>query len=148
MKFVLTSFPNIGLPLHKDPSALKHWLSGSSRRHKVLIAIPGKSEEERYKSHLVTRKLAARWSELFEFRTVETSAVHGLSGVNSLPEEALAALPSKNEATSKAGVLFFAANGDEKLKGSAVLDWPADEEKLVLALLGHAELAAPALSAR
>ncbi|CAE7563803.1 unnamed protein product [Symbiodinium sp. CCMP2592] len=45
-KFVLTSFPNIGLPLNSDRNALTSWLSRSTRRHKVLFAIPGKSEEE------------------------------------------------------------------------------------------------------
>ena len=42
MKFVLTSFPNIGLPLNVDKGALTSWLSKSTRRHKVLFAIPGK----------------------------------------------------------------------------------------------------------
>merc|ERR1719162_1865340 len=49
MKFVLTSFPNIGLPMDSDHYGLKRWVEGGGRKHKVLLAIPGKSAEERYK---------------------------------------------------------------------------------------------------
>ena len=127
MKFVLTSFPNIGLPLNVDKGALTKWLSKSTRHHKVLFAIPGKSEEERYKSHLVPRKLAARWSDIFDMRSAETMLLHDLP----LPPEAKAALPG-NE--SKGAVLFFPATASA-VKAFAVFDWPAGEEEIVLELL-------------
>jgi len=144
MKFVLTSFPNIGLPLHKDPSCLSTWLRSSTRRHKVLFAIPGKSEEERYKSHLVPRKLATTWSEIFEFRTVELAALHKLPD---MPAEVLSALPPQNQSETHGAMLFFSASSNPRPKSSAVFAWPTGEEELVLQLIGLAELAAPALSA-
>jgi len=146
-KFVITSFPNIGLPIHSDKAGLTRWLGSSSRMHKVLFAIPGKSEEERYKSHLVPRMLAARWSEIFEFRTAETAALHGLPD-SQLPSAVRAALPSKDAATNKAAVIFFGAGSGSTPKASAVFPWPTGEDELVLELIRLAELAAPALSAR
>mmetsp|Transcript_26927 Transcript_26927/g.47687 ORF Transcript_26927/g.47687 Transcript_26927/m.47687 type:complete len:713 (-) Transcript_26927:87-2225(-) len=147
MRFVLTSFPNIGLPLHTDRGGLIRWIRSSGRRHKVLLAIPGKSEEERYKSHLMPRKLAARWSELFEFRTAETSMLHKLSGEN-LPDEVRAVLPPKGESGSKAAVIFFPAGGVAVPRASSIVDWPTTEDELVLKLLDAAELSVPSLSAR
>ena len=128
MKFVLTSFPNIGLPLNVEKEALTTWLSRSTRRHKVLFAIPGKSEDEKYKSHLICRKLAARWSEIFEMRSAEMALLHQLRG---LPE-VKAALPTESH---QAAVLFFPGNGVVVPKGSAILDWPSGEEEIVLELL-------------
>jgi hypothetical protein len=151
LKFVITSFPNIGLPMHKDKYALKSWLGSSTRRHKVLFAIPGKSEEERYKSHLVPRKLAARWSEIFEFRTAETAALHKLPA-DAMSDEVRAALPLANASAEKASVIFFAAgsggSAGSKVMASAVIPWPSSEDDLVLQLLTLTELAAPTLSAR
>jgi len=148
MKFVLTSFPNIGLPLHKDPDGLRRWLSGSSRRHKVLLAIPGRSEEERYKSHLVPRKLASTWGEVFEFRSAETAELHRLPR-GAVSAEVLAALPNISMASSQAAILFFAAAGGPGMpRASAIIPWPTGEDQLVLQLLRMAELAAPAVSAR
>eukprot|EP00435_Cladocopium_sp_Y103_P034528 s2108_g8.t3 len=132
MKFVLTSFPNIGLPLNVDKGALTSWLSKSTRRHKVLFAIPGKSEEERYKSHLIVRKLAARWSEIFEMRSAEMAILHQLQG---LPE-VKAALPAESQ---KAAVLFFPAAGVTVPKAYAAFDWPSGEEEIVLELLRFTE---------
>merc|ERR1719282_2214988 len=100
LKFVLRSFPNIGLPLGADKYALQSWLKWSTRRHKVLFAIPGKSEEERYKSHLVVRKLSARWSELFEFRTAETAVLHELP-TGAVSKEVLAALPNVSSSANQ-----------------------------------------------
>jgi len=147
MKFVLTSFPNIGLPLHLDAYALSRWMHGAGRRHKVLLAIPGKSEEERYKSHLIARKLASRWSELFEFRTAETGTLHKLAGDN-MPAEFKDMLPPANEAGSKAGIYFLSADGAVKPKAHAILEWPATEDDIVMQLLSFAQMAAPALSTR
>lgn len=147
MKFVLTSFPNIGLPLHADKSGLQRWVSSATKHHKVLLVIPGKSEEERYKSHLVARKLASRWSELFEFRTAETSVLHKLSA-GDLPAEIRAVLPPEGEAGSKAAIIFFAANGDPKPKASAIVPWPASEDAMVLHMLDFAKLSPPALTPR
>ncbi|CAE8654689.1 unnamed protein product, partial [Polarella glacialis] len=131
-----------------DKSALSSWLGASGRKHKVLFAIPGKSEEERYKSHLVPRKLAALWSELFEFRTAETALLHELPE-SIVSAEVKAALPRQNEADQKAAVLFFpAAGGSAAPKSAAVIEWPTDEDELVLQLLKLAEFAGPALSAR
>jgi len=132
MKFVLTSFPNIGLPLNVDKGALTSWLSKSTRRHKVLFAIPGKSEEERYKSHLICRKLAARWSEIFEMRSAEMAILHQLQGL----QEVKAALPAESQ---KAAVLFFPAAGVTVPKASAAFDWPSGEEEIVLELLRFTE---------
>lgn len=147
MKFVLTSFPNVGLRMDQDAQGLVRWLSGASRKHRVLFALPGKSEEERYKSHLVSRMLASRWSEIFEFRTAETSVLHRLPQ-DAVPAGIKAALPAASNATSKAGILFFSAVGGTSPKASAVIPWPSDEDALVLQLLDLAELATPALSAR
>jgi len=147
MKFVLTSFPNIGLPLHLDQYGVKKFVESAGRRHKVLLAIPGKSEEERYKSHLVSRKLASRWSELFEFRTAETSTLHTLSD-EKLSAEIRNALPPASESGSKAAIVFLSADGDPKPKASAIINWPATEDDIVLHLLGFAEMAAPALTTR
>jgi len=147
MKFVLQSFPNMGLPLDKDKQGLTRWLRTATRQHKVLFAIPGKSEDERYKSHLVPRKLAARWSEIFEFRTAETAKLHKLSKEH-VPDQVRNALPPANESTSKAAVMFFTAGSTETPTASAFFSWPASEEEIVLQLLSLAELAAPALSAR
>lgn len=149
MKFVLTSFPNIGLPLNLDPSGLKSWVGSAGRRHKVLMVLPGKSEEERYKSHLLPRSVAARWSELFEFRTAESDRVLRLSADN-LPSEMQSSLPAlgTKDATSKAAILFFSADGDTKPKASALINWPASEDDLVLQMLTFAEMAAPALTPR
>mmetsp|Transcript_173930 Transcript_173930/g.557506 ORF Transcript_173930/g.557506 Transcript_173930/m.557506 type:complete len:407 (+) Transcript_173930:954-2174(+) len=149
LKFVVTSFPNIGLPLRSDPYALQRFLGWSTQRHKVLFAIPGKSEEERYKSHLVVRKLAARWAEVFEFRTADTAALHGLPS-GAVPEEVIAALPPKAEAGNRAAVLFFggAAGEGSAPRVSFILDWPAKEEELVLQLIQLAEMAGPALTAQ
>ena len=140
MKFVLTSFPNIGLPLNVDKGALTKWLSKSTRHHKVLFAIPGKSEEERYKSHLVPRKLAARWSDIFDMRSAETVLLHDLP----LQLSVKAALPAKNE-SGKGAVLFFPATASA-LKAFAVFDWPAGEEEIVLALLRFTAMAGVPLS--
>lgn len=147
MKFVLTSFPNIGLPLHADSSSLAGWVRSAGRRHKVLLVIPGRSEEERYKSHLVPRKLAARWSELFEFRTAETSRVHKLVGAD-MPAEIAGLLPPLTEAGSKAAAIFLSADGDAKPKASALIPWPTTEDELVLQLMSFADMAAPALTPR
>ena len=135
MKFVLTSFPNIGLPINTvdKGSALNSWLSRSTRRHKVLFAIPGKSEEERYKSHLIYRKLAARWSEIFEMRSAELAILQQLQN---LPE-IKAVLPAAD--SQKAAVLFFPAAGITVPKASAVFDWPSSEEEIVLELLRFTE---------
>mmetsp|Transcript_3593 Transcript_3593/g.9044 ORF Transcript_3593/g.9044 Transcript_3593/m.9044 type:complete len:688 (-) Transcript_3593:97-2160(-) len=146
-KFVVTSFPNIGLPLQADGGALSSWLRSSSRYHKVLFAIPGKSEEERYKSHLGCRALAAKWSELFEFRIAETAKLLKV-GEAHIPAKVLAALPDSASAASKGAMLLFAANGDDEPKASVIIDWPAAEDEIVLHLLDMAERAAPALSAR
>lgn len=152
MKFVLTSFPNIGLRMDQDPQGLAGWLSASARRHKVLFALPGKSEEERYKSHLVPRKMASRWSEIFEFRIAEIAALHKLpeSAVSADVKAALPPPPEGNATnlTNQAAILFFSADGGTSPKASAVIPWPADEDLLVLQLLDLAEIAAPALSAR
>jgi len=147
MKFVLTSFPNIGIVLDHDKQSVQRWLSGSSRRHKVLFAIPGRSEEERYKSHLVPRKVASSWSDIFEFRTAETAALHRL-GNDMLPTKVRAALPSPENATKQAALLFFPAKRQTEPAASAIFAWPAGEEELVLQLLALAELFWPALSAR
>lgn len=147
LRFVMTSFPNIGMPLEKDPSALKRWLGSASRHHKVLLAIPGKSEEERYKSHLGVRKLGFRWGELFEFRTGETSRMIDMSAGN-MPAEIKAALPSKDEAGKKAAIMFFSADGDTKPKATALINWPASEDELVMVMQSFAELAVPALTPR
>eukprot|EP00931_Biecheleriopsis_adriatica_P009211 TRINITY_DN110293_c0_g1_i1.p1 TRINITY_DN110293_c0_g1~~TRINITY_DN110293_c0_g1_i1.p1 ORF type:complete len:701 (+),score=143.77 TRINITY_DN110293_c0_g1_i1:23-2125(+) len=144
MKFVLTSFPNIGLPLHADKQALPNWMGASTRRHKVLFAIPGKSEEERYKSHLVPRKLAAKWSEIFEMRTADTAVLHDMP----LPPEVAAALPSRNESGQKGALLFFPARGSKAPAASALFEWPTGEEEIVLELLRLTEIAAPSLSAQ
>eukprot|EP00933_Yihiella_yeosuensis_P031182 TRINITY_DN24732_c0_g2_i1.p1 TRINITY_DN24732_c0_g2~~TRINITY_DN24732_c0_g2_i1.p1 ORF type:complete len:709 (+),score=149.52 TRINITY_DN24732_c0_g2_i1:63-2189(+) len=146
-KFVVTSFPNIGLPMHSDSSLLSSWLRSSSRKHKVLFAIPGRSEEERYKSHLVPRKLASRWSELFEFRTVDTQYLHGLPA-DAVPEEVRKALPSKEQSSNKAGLLFFPAGGAVEPAASAIFNWPAGEEEMVMHLMKFAELSAPVVSAQ
>lgn len=148
MKFVLTSFPNIGLPLHTDNWGLQRWLGSSTRRHKVLFTIPGRSEEERYKSHLVPRKLAARWSEIFEFRTAETAALHKLPA-EMLPVEVRSKLPSADQSAEQAAVFLFPAEGGATApRAHAVFQWPTGEEELVLQLLSLAELVGPTLSAR
>jgi hypothetical protein len=145
MKFVLTSFPNIGLPLHVESMALKKWVNGAGRRHKVLLALPGKSEEERYKSHLVPRKMASRWSELFEFRSAETSRLLSMSA-DELPAEIRSLLPEEKDKDKKAAIVFFSADGDPKPKGSALISWPANEDDMVLKLHEFAEMAAPPLT--
>ncbi|CAK9010977.1 unnamed protein product [Durusdinium trenchii] len=142
MKFVLTSFPNIGLPLHSDKAALTGWLGRTSRHHKVLFAIPGKSEEERYKSHLICRKLAARWSDIFEMRSAETALLHQLAG---LPE-IKGSLPPKNESSHRGAVLFFPAAGATVPKAFALFDWPTSEEEIVLELLRFTEKVAVPVS--
>lgn len=147
MKFVLTSFPNVGLPLAKEPSSMVNWVQSPGRRHKVLIVMPGKSDEERYKSHLMPRSIASRWSELFEFRTAETSTLLGLSDKN-LPAEIRAVLPEQNKIEKQAAVIFFSADGEVKPKASALIDWPLSEDALVLQMLNFAEMAAPALTPR
>ena len=141
MKFVLTSFPNIGLPLHSEKGALTTWLRTSSRHHKVLFAIPGKSEEERYKSHLIYRKLAARWSDIFEMRSAETALVHQLA----LPE-VKAALPAKNESDERGAMLFFPGAGATVPKAFALFNWPTSEEEIVLELLRFTEKVAVPVS--
>lgn len=147
-KFILTSFPNIGLPLHVNPDALQHWLKWSTRRHKVLFAIPGKSEEERYRSHLTPKKLAARWSEIFEFRTADLAVLQQLPA-GAVSPAVLAMLPPAN-ATADSGVafLFPAAAGSTSPTASQSFRWPVTEEELVWQLLRLAELAVPALSAQ
>jgi len=147
MKFVLTSFPNIGMPLRSDPSGLHRWVQSAGRKHKVLLVIPGKSEEERYKSHLLPRKLASRWSELFEFRTAETSVLHKLSA-SDLPSEIRDALPAESEAGSQAAIVFFSANGETKPKASALVPWPASEDDMVLKLMEFAQMSPPPLTPR
>eukprot|EP00929_Paragymnodinium_shiwhaense_P089739 TRINITY_DN49920_c0_g1_i1.p1 TRINITY_DN49920_c0_g1~~TRINITY_DN49920_c0_g1_i1.p1 ORF type:complete len:687 (-),score=132.09 TRINITY_DN49920_c0_g1_i1:356-2416(-) len=145
MKFVLTSFPNIGLPVHSDVSTLTKWLRSASRTHKVLFAIPGRSEEERYKSHLLPRKLASRWSEVFEIRTVETAVLHDSGAV---PDEVKAALPPKDRSSDKGAVILFPASGGATPKAAAVIPWPTGEDELVTQLLEFSRLAPPALSAQ
>jgi len=141
-KFVLTSFPNIGLPLSSDRNALTSWLSRSTRRHKVLFAIPGKSEEERYKSHLVPRKLAAQWSEVFEVRSAETELLHALP----LPAQVKAALPSKEDSGQQAAALLFPAGGTQEPKAVAAFSWPTGEEEMVLELMRFTEMVGVSLS--
>ncbi|CAE7690192.1 DNAJC10 [Symbiodinium pilosum] len=139
-KFVLTSFPNIGLPLSSDRSALTSWLSRSTRRHKVLFAIPGKSEEERYKSHLVPRKLAARWSEVFEVRSAETELLHSLPAA-----QVVEAIPSKESSGEKAAALLFPAGGTEP-KAMATFSWPTGEEEIVMELMRFTEMVGVSLT--
>jgi hypothetical protein len=145
MKFVLTSFPNIGLPVHKESSAFTKWHGSWTRTNKILLSIPGKSEEERYKSHLTPRKLAARWSDIFEIRTAETSVLHGLLSTE-LDADVRAALPPVDQASNKAAVVFLGKSPGDAPKASAVFDWPIGEEDLVMQILELAMLAAPALS--
>jgi|Transcript_10254 hypothetical protein len=145
--FVITSFPKIGLPLDKDAPGLLRWVKSSGRIHKVLLALPGESKEERYKSHLVARKLANQWSELFEFRTAETSQLYKMKEDN-LPSEIRNSLPPENESKHKAAMILFAAAGDGKPKETAIINWPAKEDDMVLHLLQFAERGAIPLSTR
>ncbi|OLP92992.1 hypothetical protein AK812_SmicGene25157 [Symbiodinium microadriaticum] len=139
-KFVLTSFPNIGLPLSSDRdesirripprlcsfaagAALPFLVSGGpecadimvAQISSVLFAIPGKSEEERYKSHLVPRKLAAQWSEVFEVRSAETELLHALPVKAALPKEA---------SGQAAALLFPAHGGGTEPRAAAAFSWP------------------------
>jgi len=145
--FVITSFPKIGLPLDKDAPGLRSWVQSAGRIHKVLLALPGESKEERYKSHLVARKLANLWSELFEFRTAELSQLYKMSEDN-LPAEIRNSLPLVNESSQKAAMILFAAAGDGKPQETAIINWPAKEDDMVLHLLQFAERGAIPLSTR
>eukprot|EP00747_Dinoflagellata_sp_TGD_P183719 gnl/TRDRNA2_/TRDRNA2_38817_c0_seq1.p1 gnl/TRDRNA2_/TRDRNA2_38817_c0~~gnl/TRDRNA2_/TRDRNA2_38817_c0_seq1.p1 ORF type:complete len:688 (+),score=198.04 gnl/TRDRNA2_/TRDRNA2_38817_c0_seq1:104-2167(+) len=147
LKFVLTSFPNVGLPLHLDKYALQSWLGSSGRRHKVLLAIPGKSEEERYKSHLGCRKLAAQWSELFEFRTADPAVIRDLPA-GAVPQEVRDAMPPQKFDGQQASVIFFPSGGGSPPRLSVKVDWPASDEDLMLKLVELAQLAVPVLDAR
>jgi len=91
--------------------------------------------------------LAAQWSELFEFRTAETSKLLDMSD-DLVPQEVKAALPNKNRTSDKASVIFFDSRGDVKPRGVRQVSWPADDEDLMLQLIELAQLAMPALSAR
>mmetsp|Transcript_20673 Transcript_20673/g.48270 ORF Transcript_20673/g.48270 Transcript_20673/m.48270 type:complete len:675 (+) Transcript_20673:60-2084(+) len=142
MKFVLTSFPHIGLPLSSDKGALTTWLSSSTLRHKVLFAIPGKSEEERYKSHLIPRKLASRWSDVFEIRTADTSLLHQMQ----LPPQVMSALPARAESSEKAVAMLFPARGALEPKAVAAFSWPTGEEDVVLELMRFTEMVGVSLS--
>ncbi|CAE7896352.1 PDIL2-2 [Symbiodinium necroappetens] len=157
-KFVLTSFPNIGLPLSSDRNALTSWLGRSTRRHKVLFAIPGKSEEERYKSHLVPRKLAAQWSEVFEVRSAETELLHALPAAQRKGERcAVPKLGLKSPGLGPAGegsfaeggaaaLLFPALGGGTEPKAAAAFAWPTGEEEMVLELMRFTEMVGVSLS--
>lgn len=146
-RFVLTSFPNVGLPLGQNKDGVTRWVNSATRLHKILFAIPGKSEDERYKSHLIPRKLAAQWSDLFDFRIAEPKELHKLTNKYT-PDSILQAIPGTTETNSHASVILFPAAGGSDPIAVRKIKWPCDEDELVLQLLDLAPLAAPILTAR
>jgi hypothetical protein len=127
-RFVLTSFPNVGLPLAQNKDGLTKWVNSATRLHKIVFAIPGKSEDERYKSHLVPRKLAAQWSDLFEFRIAEPKELHKLTNKYT-PDSILSKLPGTNETTSHASIMLFPAAGSSDPIAVRKIAWPCDEDE-------------------
>lgn len=148
MKFVLMSFPNIGLPLQDERQALANWLESPAKKHKVLFVIPGKSQDERYKSHLVLRMLASKWSDLFEMRTAEAALVKSLPP-GALPEGVKSQLLSESDLKHNGQVFFFPASGGNQPREGVNFPWPVPHtDVLVQSLLSFAKLTTPAISAR
>lgn len=138
-EFVLNSFPIIDLPVD-DNSSLVKWSSGVSRHHKVLLVRP--DGEDYYKSQQVAQKLAARWSEIFDLRIIDSATLHLLL----LPTEVQSALPHENVSGQQAAVFLFPASGSSTPVAASRIDWPPGEEELALELLDFAERTGPSLS--
>lgn len=140
-KFVLSSFPLIGLPLTEQPGSLNRWLESRTSLPKVLLALPiGDKAGTGSKSLYGPRKVASSWDELFEFRHATPEDIRKLSlkDKHKPPPELMEKLPT-NESTLNAAVYLFGTEAGKSHipRDIAQIKWPDENEALEGTLRNH-----------